>query len=77
MSPTTISYWCVSTLYVDHAGTGVREGVPGVWGMGGCREGYTGVLPSQLPGSHIDHNLASGPYLRPNEGIFHAFDEVS
>ena len=38
--------------------------------LGGC---YTGVLPSTLPGTHIQPYLASGPYLRPNEGISEVF----
>ena len=46
----------------------------------GSREGLGGlyrVLPSQLPGPTFSHILASEPYLRPNEGLFGQFYEVS
>ena len=33
--------------------------------------------PTAIPGSHIELNLASEPYPRPNEGNSHVFDEVS
>ena len=46
-------------------------------GLGGYLEGYTGVLPSTLPGPIFRLNLASRPYLRPNEGFFRLFYEVS
>ena len=52
-------------------------GVPGVWDWVGAWEGYTGVLPSTLPGPHIELILASGPYPRPNEAKYTVFNEVS
>ena len=52
---------------------GCTRGVAAGWVLGGLYR----VLPSQLPGTHIEHNLASGPYPRPNEAYFQVSDEVS
>ena len=45
-------------------------------GWVGAWEGYTGVLPTDPPGPHIQSLLALGPYPRPNEGNLRLFDEV-
>ena len=47
------------------------------WDTGVGREGLYRVLPMDHPRTHIDLNLASEPYLRPNEGYFQLNDEVS
>ena len=41
------------------------------------REGLYRYPPSPVPGSHIELILATGPYLRPNEGNSTWFNEVS
>ena len=45
-------------------------GVPGVWELGGYLGGLYRVLPTSHPRTIFNHILASGPYLRPNEGNF-------
>ena len=71
LSPTTT--FSLAALPVVGAWTSVAAAAGGgcTRGIGrlGGREGYyTGYPPSTVPGSHIHLNLASGPYLRPNEG---------
>ena len=48
-------------------------------GMGGLGawEGLYRVLPSTLPGTILQPYSASGPYLRPNEGLSEVPYEVS
>ena len=77
MSPTALLLLGHAALQYAHDG-----GVP----VGGCTRGmgYEGsvgglyrVLPSTHPVPRFNHNLASGPYLRPNEGQIQVNDEVS
>ena len=53
-----------------------REGVPGVWDGGWVLEGLYRVPTSTLQDPIFSHILASGPYLRPNEGKSGYFYEV-
>ena len=57
-------------------GRGRGGGVPGVWDDWVAGRGYTGTHPATVPGSHIQVNSASGPYLRPNEGNYGPFHEI-
>ena len=50
---------------------------PGWWDEGGTGRVLYRVLPSMLPGPHIELNLAVRPYPRPYEGVYPGFDEVS
>ena len=67
---------------VHHGSSGCGgEGVPGVGRDGVWLGGYLGGLyrvPTQYPpGTIFSPKLASGPYLRPNEGEYTIFNEVS
>ena len=65
--------------------SGMRgRGVPGVVGRGiagWVSGGYLGGLyrypPDTIPGTHIELDTASEPYLRPNEANSSGFYEVS
>ena len=77
MSPTATFR---TAAHAGHAGDSAegRGGVyPGYGDEGGRWEGYTGYPPTHRPGSHIQLFSVSGPYPRPNEGLFRSHDEVS
>ena len=46
-------------------------------GLGGYWGGLYRYPYPAIPGPHIEHILASGAYLRPNEGNSQVFNEVS
>ena len=52
-------------------------GVPGVRELGGYREGLYRVPTRPVSGPIFSHILRLRAYLRPNEGNFMTFDEVS
>ena len=77
LSPTTIFTLghrpCSSDTEPELAGRGCTRG--GADWVG--REGYTGYPPVPSQDPHITIFLASGPYLRPNEGQIKVIYEVS
>ena len=84
MSPTTIFSLARGADAAVPAGSGVGGCTRGSGGgvypgcrLGGSRGGLYRYPARTIPGAHIEHNLASGPYLRPNEGEFSTFNEVS
>ena len=77
MSPTALLLLAADPLSSRRSTGRYREGVPGVWDEGGVGGVLYRVPTQPSPGSHITVILASGPYLRPNEGELQVIDEVS